>query len=136
MPLNVMIIDQSCLIRKQLRENLCDYSDICVMFDSGKINDALTYQRIWMIDVAVIDVTTCHGALGYSVAALKRMNPALYVIALTDQSDVVYNSFTHSLGVDLSIDKAAEFMRLPAAVLASAQGNTRFLDEVERSAQR
>ena len=126
MPLNIMIIDQSFIIRKQLREMLCDYSDFCVIFDTDNIADSLAYHLLKIVDVALVDVRTCEGALEHVITTLKEMHHAIHVIILTDQSDLVYNTFALSLGADLLIDKANEFTRLPAAIMSCGESDPRF----------
>ncbi|MFZ4621124.1 MAG: response regulator transcription factor [Bacteroidota bacterium] len=116
MPLNIMIIDQSSLVRKHLREMLSDFSDLCVVRDTGSISEVLNYPLLWTVDVAVLDISTCCGAVEDIITSLKQMHRSIQVIVLTDQSDVVYNRFAVSLGADDVIDKANEFTRLPAAV--------------------
>ena len=118
--MNIMIIDQSVLIRKQLDEMLGELPGIRIICDSSGPTEALLFPFLRIVDIVILDIATCGGECERFIAQLKHVNSALRVIGLCDQSGKTYQQFARTLGADLLFDKANEFNLLPEAILSGS----------------
>ncbi|MBP6671917.1 MAG: response regulator transcription factor [Bacteroidetes bacterium] len=117
--MNIMIIDQSVLIRNQLKEMLCDLPGISIICETAGAAEALLFPFLSIVDLVILDITACEGKGEHIIAQLKNANSTLRVIVLSDHSDEIYRRLACSLGADVLLDKANEFTLLPEAIFSS-----------------
>jgi DNA-binding NarL/FixJ family response regulator len=109
---NVVIVDDSEIIRKQLRELLGDYPDIHVVADTDDIAEALVFAHTKNPDFFILDIRMPKGNGFALLKYLKNQNRAWKVIVLTNFADDCYRSKAEALGADYFFDKSTEFEKI------------------------
>jgi two-component system, OmpR family, response regulator len=114
-PLRVLLVEDSPLIRERLAETLAEPGRIEIVGEADAETEAvvLVTQTAW--DVLVLDLQLKHGTgLGVLRALAKESarNPAAQVIVLTNYAFPQYRAKSLALGADFFFDKAREYHRV------------------------
>lgn len=120
--MNIIIVDDSLLIRDQLKELLNEYAEIAVIADTDDISEAISISTKIIIDYFIIDIGMFKGNGFVFLKYIKKYNPAAKVILLTNDSSSSYHAFAMKLGADFFFDKANEFSKLPEVILTKNPG--------------
>jgi DNA-binding NarL/FixJ family response regulator len=110
LPLRVLLVEDSLLIRERLVESLADPGRIEIVgqADAEDSAIALAGDRDW--DVLVLDLQLKRGTgLAVLRALLGRRPPDSTIIVLTNYSFPQYRSKSLALGADYFFDKAREY---------------------------
>jgi len=115
---NVVIVDDSKLIRDQLKELFSEYPEISVVADTDDIAEAMMITTTMIIDFFIVDISISNRRGLSLLKCIKLINISAKIIMLTNDSDDSYYSFAKKLGVDFFFDKANEFTKLPGTILS------------------
>ncbi len=116
--MNVVIVDDSKLIRDQLKELFGEYPEISVIADTDDIAEALMITSTMIVDFFIVDISISNRRGLSLLKCIKLINTSAKIIMLTNDSDDSYYSFAKKLGVDFFFDKANEFSKLPGTILS------------------
>jgi DNA-binding NarL/FixJ family response regulator len=116
---NVMIVDDSRIVRDQLRQLLSDCSNVRVVADTDDIAEALRSAESADIDFYIIDIAMPKGSGFTLVERIKSNHLGGKVIMLTNYPDMYFRDRARALQVEYFFDKSTEFENV-LDVLAAA----------------
>ena len=112
-PLRVLLIEDSPLIRERLFESLVDPGRIEIVGEADTEEAAVALLDAAMWDVLVLDLQLKHGTgLGVLRALISHRSPDVKVIVLTNYAFPQYRAKSLALGADFFFDKSREYHRV------------------------
>jgi DNA-binding NarL/FixJ family response regulator len=111
--MQVLIVDDSALVRRRLAEMLGHVAHVTVAGEAGSVAEALEKIRLLHPDVVVLDLHLPDGDGVAVLESVKRAIPAPVVIMLSNYSDDFYRTWCEAAGADFFLDKAKQFDELP-----------------------
>jgi DNA-binding NarL/FixJ family response regulator len=111
--MQVLIVDDSALVRRRLAEMLGHVAHVTVAGEAGSVAEALEKIRLLHPDVVVLDLHLPDGDGVAVLESVKRAVPAPVVIMLSNYSDDFYRTWCEAAGADFFLDKAKQFDELP-----------------------
>ena len=110
--MRVLIADNSALIRERLTWLLADLKDVEI---AGQARDALEARRLakrLKPDVAILDVGMPKGGETDLLFDVKKANPSVKVIVLTNDAYPEIRNKCFDEGADYFFDKSTEFQKV------------------------
>lgn len=111
--LNVMIVDDSEILRERLRSILSEIRRVEVI---GEAQDAVKAKEMLKRitpDVLILDIRMPKGSGMDILAMVKEEKPKVKVIVLTNYPYPQYRKRCMDLGAEYFLDKSTEFDKLP-----------------------
>jgi len=109
---NVLVVDDSTLVRERLSTLLAEASGLRVVGEAADATDALTAVERLAPDAVVLDIRM-PGASGIEVLErIKANHPKILVIMLTNYDFDHYRRRCLASGADYFFNKAREFERV------------------------
>ena len=111
--MKIFIADDSDLIRERLAEMLSDLPDIEIIGQAQETPEAIALIKKAKPDVAILDIRM-PGMSGVEVLEIvKKDNPGLAVIMLTNYPAPQYKKRCLDLGADYFFDNSNDFEKIP-----------------------
>jgi DNA-binding NarL/FixJ family response regulator len=110
--LNVLIVEDSILIRDRMNILLSELPCISTIENSGDGIEALNMVNEKNPDVVLLDINL-PGKSGLSVLKEIKSQSKATVVMLTNYSDEYYRTLCSRLGADHFLDKSTEFEKIP-----------------------
>jgi len=111
--MQVMIVDDSAIVRQRLAEMLAHVAHVTVAGEAGSVAEALERIPRCRPDVVVLDLHLPDGDGVVVLESVKRAVPAPVVVMLSNYSDDFYRTWCEAAGADFFLDKAKQFDELP-----------------------
>ena len=108
MSINLLIVDDSDLIRASLRRLLGSVAGILTISEATTLGEALESVRRNPPTLVILDLNLPDGLGMNTIAELKRMSPTLRLAVWTIHADWVYCQRCLALGADWFFDKSTE----------------------------
>ena len=108
MPIKLLIVDDSDLIRTSLRALLGSVAGIAVIREATTLAEALDSVRRDHPTLVILDLNLPDGLGMDIIQQLKQRTPTLWLAVLTIQADRSYRQRCLALGADWYFDKATE----------------------------
>ena len=113
LPLRVLLVEDSPLIRERLEESLAEPGRVEIVGHADAEDTAIALVRDQHWDVLILDLQLKRGT---GLAVLRGMvahrNPGSKVIVLTNYAFPQYRAKSLALGADFFFDKAREYHRV------------------------
>lgn len=108
MPITLLIVDDSDLIRASLRSLLGSVTGIASIREATTLDEALT--SVWRDPpmLVILDLSLPDGLGINIIERLKQLSPTLWLAVLTIHADSFYRQHCLALGADWFFDKATE----------------------------
>ncbi len=116
MPINLLIVDDSDLIRASLRALLGSVAGIAAIREATTLAEALDSVRLDPPNLVILDLNLPDGLGMDIIAQLKQISPTVWLAVLTIHADPIYRQRCLALGADWFFDKATETDALLEAV--------------------
>jgi DNA-binding NarL/FixJ family response regulator len=120
--LNVLLADDSDMLRDRLRELICDVPGVTVVGEADSGPSAVETLDRLKPDVLILDIRMPGGDGIDALRVAKERHPCLMVIILTNYSYPQYRERCLEAGATYFFDKTAEFERV-ADVLTELGSN-------------
>ncbi|HEY5645865.1 MAG TPA: response regulator [Pseudomonadales bacterium] len=117
-----MIADQQTLMRNGIRRLLADESDMSVVAEAGRIEQALATVRLGQVDVLLMDVNLPGMDSIESTRRLLRMNQELKIVVLGAHASGPYPVQLFKAGVAGYLTKASSGEEMLACIRKVARG--------------
>jgi len=107
--LNVMLVDDSALLRDRIKQFLADIPKVQIVgeYETGLL--ALEAIRQKKPDVVVLDIHMPDGSGVVTLKEIKHLYPRLTTIMFTNYSYPTYRNICKRLGADHFFDKSTEY---------------------------
>ena len=109
---NVFIVDDSAIVRDRLAQMISELPGVTVVGHADIAFEAIQEIRRLRPACVVLDISMPGGSGIYVLETVKRENPALTVIMLTNFAHDQYRQKCLQLGADHFFDKTTEFERV------------------------
>jgi DNA-binding NarL/FixJ family response regulator len=114
--LKVFITDDSAIVRERLVTMILALPEITVVGQAQDAREAVDAIRRTRPDVVILDIRMPGGSGIDVLRRLKKMQPALKVIMLTNYAYRQYREKCEAVGADFFFDKSTEFDQIPQAL--------------------
>jgi DNA-binding NarL/FixJ family response regulator len=111
--MQVVIVDDSAIVRRRLAEMLVHVAHVTVAGEAGTVAEALERIPLLRPDVVVLDLHLPDGDGVAVLESVKRVVPAPVVVMLSNYADDFYRTWCEAAGADFFLDKAKQFDELP-----------------------
>jgi two-component system response regulator DevR len=111
--MQVVIVDDSAIVRRRLAEMLRHVARVTVAGEAGSVAEALATIPLLRPDVVVLDLHLPDGDGVAVLESVKRIVPAPVVVMLSNYGDDFYRTWCEAAGADFFLDKAKQFDELP-----------------------
>ncbi len=108
MPLNLLIVDDSDLIRASLRALLSSVAGIATICEATTLAEALDSAQRDPPTLVILDLNLPDGLGTDIIQQLKQRSPTMWLAVLTIHADPSYRRRCLALGADWFFDKATE----------------------------
>ena len=108
MSINLLIVDDSDLIRASLRRLLGSVAGILTISEATTLGEALESVRRNPPTLVILDLNLPDGLGMDIIAQLKQISPTVWLAVLTIHADPIYRQRCLALGADWFFDKASE----------------------------
>ena len=122
LPKKVFIVDDSAVVRERLAQLISELPGVAVIGHADIAFEAIQEIRRLRPACVVLDISMPGGSGIHVLETLKRENPALTVIMLTNFAHGPYRHKCLQLGADHFFDKTTEFEKV-LAILGEAPDN-------------
>jgi len=109
---DVFIVDDSAVVRDRLAQMIAELPGIQVVGHADIAFEAIQEIRRLRPSCVVLDISMPGGSGMYVLETVKRENPALTVIMLTNFAHDQYRQKCLQLGADHFFDKTSEFEKV------------------------
>ena len=109
---DVFIVDDSAVVRNRLAQMISELPGVTVVGHADIAFEAVQEIRRLRPACVVLDISMPGGSGMYVLETVKRENPALTVIMLTNFAHDQYRQKCLQLGADHFFDKTTEFERV------------------------
>lgn len=116
MPIKLLIVEDSDLIRSSLRRLLGNVAGIATIREAVTLCDALKSVQLDPPNLVILDLNLPDGSGIHIIEQLRQASPTLWIAVLTFHADPGYRKHCLALGADWFFDKATEIEGLMAAV--------------------
>jgi two-component system invasion response regulator UvrY len=120
--MKVLIADDHAVVRKGLKQILCDAPDITSVVEAADGEEALQKARSENIDVVLLDITMPGRSGIDTLTQLKREHPNLPVVVLSIHSEEEYGARVLKSGASGYVSKNSPAEELIAAVRKATTG--------------
>jgi DNA-binding NarL/FixJ family response regulator len=120
----IIIVDDSDLVRKCVREILNEHNDFNCAGEAGNIDEGLRLVLDVKPDVIILDIVMPGGSGLLLLRTVKAMEPGCKVIMLSSDSDEQIRRKAAALGADSFLDKAFEFENLADTIRACSMSTS------------
>ena len=110
--MKIFIADDSAVVRERLAAMLSDLSEVQVVGEAQDAPEATSSIRKLNPDVVVLDIRMPRGNGIEVLEKIKKNNPALTVIMLTNYPYPQYRKKCMKAGADYFFDKSTEFEKV------------------------
>ena len=117
-PLQVLIVDDSPIVRERLARLLDDVPHSQVIGHAVRALDAIEQIRHLRPDALILDISMPEGSGMYVLEAVKQESPKTRVLMLTNFASDQYREKCRQLGADAFLDKSTEFENIPRVLEA------------------
>jgi DNA-binding NarL/FixJ family response regulator len=107
--MNVLIVDDSLIVRERLAEALREIVPVAAMLGAGDVTGALLALQQFVPDLVILDLNLAGGSGLDLLPYLKRRVPAPHVVVLTNHAEPEYADRCRRLGADFFFDKSTQF---------------------------
>jgi DNA-binding NarL/FixJ family response regulator len=121
---DILVVDDSRLIRSRLKDLLLDSELKCTIWEAGNIKEALTAFNEAMPGIAILDLRLKNENGMALIEPLKKINPDVTIIMLTNFPDEFYRKKCFELGADYFFSKISETELALDTCLTIASGNS------------
>ena len=111
-PVTVIIIDDSSIVRQQVKDILSEYSHIQIAGEADDTASGLSLIIKHAPEYIILDISIPGGNGFQLLEYLKTHQMPSKVIMLTNYSDICYRSQAEILGADYFFDKSNEFEKI------------------------
>jgi len=109
---NIFIVDDSTAIRERLHNAIAEISGARVVGEADSQEEALSMILISTVNIVVLDIQLMQGSGIEVLRQLKKMQPAIKVMVLTNHVYPQYRQECLKLGADGFLDKSKDFSML------------------------
>ena len=110
--ITVFIVDDSAVVRDRLAQMISELPGVTVVGHADIAFEAIQEIRRLRPDCVVLDISMPGGSGMYVLETVKRENPELTVIMLTNFAHDQYRQKCLQLGADHFFDKTTEFEKV------------------------
>lgn len=114
--MKVFIVEDAEIVREALTTLLSEIPGVEVIGAADDEQGAIEQICAMSPDVVILDISLQPGSGIDVLKAVKKHNPAIKVVMLTNYTDEIYVNRCMSAGADCFFDKSHEFMRVGAAL--------------------
>lgn len=114
--MNVFIVEDAEIVRDALVSMLSEIPGIRIVGASAEEQDAITQIGVTCPDVVILDISLRQGSGIEVLRTVKKDNPAIKVMMLTNYTDEIYANRCMNAGADYFFDKSYQFMRVGAVL--------------------
>jgi len=114
--MNVFIVEDAEIVREALATMLSEIPGIEVIGTAADERGAIEQICAMRPDVAILDINLQPGSGIDVLKAVKKHNPAIKVVMLTNYTDEIYVNRCMNAGADYFFDKSHEFMQVGAVL--------------------
>jgi DNA-binding NarL/FixJ family response regulator len=111
-PVTVVIIDDSSVVRRQVKDMLQECSHIQVAGDTDDIAAGLDLILEKTPDYIILDISMPGGSGFRLLEYIKNRELPSKVIMLTNYTDICYRNKAKNLGADFFFDKSHDFEKI------------------------
>jgi DNA-binding NarL/FixJ family response regulator len=119
---SVFIVDDSAVVRDRLAQMISELPGVSLVGQADIAFDAINGLRRLQPAYAVLDISMPGGSGVHILETIKREQPALKVIMLTNFAQEPYRQKCLQLGADHFFDKTTEFERVLEVLRGSDGG--------------
>lgn len=105
---NILVVDDSQLIRLRLKELFIDSGLNGTIWEAGDINEAITAFKHAMPEIVILDLRLKNENGMTLIEPLKKINPNVKIIMLTNFPDEFYRTKCFEIGADYFFSKLSE----------------------------
>jgi DNA-binding NarL/FixJ family response regulator len=116
--MKIFVVEDSDAIRERLIEMIGELEGVVVVGEATSFDEAVRGIRRTRPDVAILDIQLASGSGIDALAAVKREQPGLRAIVLTNYATPQHEKAALDAGAEYFLDKSADFERI-SDVLAS-----------------
>jgi DNA-binding NarL/FixJ family response regulator len=116
MPNSVLIVDDSSIVRKVMRDFFESLTDWIIKGEAGNGAEAIQRAKEIIPDLILLDFSMPNMNGIETASALKNMLPGAYIIVFTMYADALGSRLSSAVGVDLVVSKAEGLNGLVKAV--------------------
>jgi DNA-binding NarL/FixJ family response regulator len=109
---NIFIVDDSTAIRERLHSVIAEISGARVVGEADGREEALNMILTSRVDIVVIDIQLMKGSGIEVLRQLKKMQPAIKVMVLTNHAYSQFRQECMKQGADGFLDKSKDFALL------------------------
>jgi DNA-binding NarL/FixJ family response regulator len=110
--MNVFIVEDSEIVSDELKAMLSEIPGIKLVGHAVDERSAIEQIGATLTDVVVLDIALRTGSGINVLHVIKKRNPAIKVVMLTNYTDACYVSRCIGSGADYFYDKSLEFMKV------------------------
>lgn len=114
--MNVFIVEDSEIVSDELKAMFSEIPGINVVGHAVSERGAIEQIGAMRPDVVVLDIALRPGSGINVLRVIKKCNPAIKFIVLTNYTDEMYVNNCMSAGAEYFFDKSLEFMRVGAVL--------------------
>ena len=115
--MKVFIIDDSAIIRERLYSMISEIPDVEIAGYTGKPVEAIKAINKLVPDVAIVDIRMPGGSGIDVLKYIKKDNPDLVAIMLTNYPYPQYKKKCFEKGADYFFDKSTEFEKISGVII-------------------
>lgn len=112
--MRVFIVEDSEIVSDDLKAMLSEIPGVVVVGHAVDEQGAIEQIGITHPDVVLLDIALRSGSGIKVLQVVKRSDPAIKVVVLTNYTDACYVSRCNNAGADYFFDKSFQFMRVGA----------------------
>jgi len=110
--MNVFIVEDSEIVSDELKAMLSEIPGVKVIGHAVDEQSAIEKIGVAHPDMVILDIGLRPGSGINVLKAIKKHNPSIKVMILTNYTDEIYVNHCMSAGADYFFDKTLEFMRV------------------------
>ena len=114
--MKILIVDDSVLIRERIISLLFDLDEIEIIYDVSTAKEAIEYVKNNSVELVILDISLPDENGIYVLEKIKKMNPNIKVIMLTNHPYVQYLIKCKKLGAEYFLHKLTDFNKLPEII--------------------
>ena len=119
--MKIIIVDDSDLVRKCVRETLDEHHDFMCAGEAGNIDEGLRLVLDVKPDIVLLDIVMPGGSGLRLLRTVKALAPECKVIMLSTEADKQIRREAAEMGADAFLDKAFEFENLADTIRACSK---------------
>jgi DNA-binding NarL/FixJ family response regulator len=116
--MKVFVVEDSAPVRERLIEMIAEIDGFEIVGQASTFNEAVSGIRWTRPDVAILDIQLAAGTGIDALAEVKREQPGLRAIVLTNYATPQHEKASVDAGAEYFLDKSADFEKI-AGILDS-----------------